>query len=265
LNFFTITWLSMPLVWLYFLKKANLSIYKITIPSFLFCNILVFQYLGFPILYFQADEYRSEFVNNQEILKATFLLSNLAITQLLIGFIFGKKIFGELFWEKKLNKNQVSIKQTLKIILFGIFCIGVLIIYLQKIGLQNTALNFSLENSSVEKIAFLRSEMGNNFPEKYHWYELFMRSGLLLVVIFFFNESLIKPKRICNILWFLTFGGFLALSCLMAAEKAPIAYSILACMVGAVWIRNNGSLSPKILFLSGIMVILVLLANYRFV
>lgn len=254
-----------PIFWLFLLKIAGLSLNKFTIPSFLFYEILVFQYLGYPILYFQADEYRSEFVNDQEILKATFFLSNLAITQLLIGFIFGKKIFGELHWKKKnLNKNQVSIKQTYKIILFGIFCIGVLIIYLQKIGLQNTALNLALENGSVEKIAFLRSEMGNNFPGKYHWYQLFMRSGLLLVVIFFFNQSLIKPKRICNILWFLTFGGFLAFSCLMAAEKAPIAYSILACMVGAVWIRNNGSLSPKILFLSGIMVILVLLACYRF-
>lgn len=262
---FILTWITFPCLWVYLLKKANLSILEITIPTFLFCNILIFQYLGFPILYFEADEYRSEFVNNRQILTATFFYNIFSTTQLLIGFLIGKKVFGDLQWTKsKKPKNQIGKKQNLLIILFGILCVLVLAVYLNKIGLKNTTLSLIGQHYSKEEIAFLRSEMGNNFLGKYYWYELFMRSGLLLVVIFFLNQLIINPKKPCNWLWFFIFGAFLVLSCMMAAEKAPIVFSILACMVGAVWIRYKGSIPPYILFVTGSLVLLTLLFSYQY-
>jgi hypothetical protein len=225
--------------------------------------MLIFQYIGFPILYLQTDEYRAEFVNNHQTLNQTFIYSILATSLLLLGFIIGRKICGKLNWatKNKKIKNQKKRQKNI-IILFGIICIFLLINYISIIGVKNTALSLIFEIRTPSEIAFLRSEMANSFPGNYVWHKIFFRSVLLVVVVFFLNEILLQPRSILNWLCFVSFSSFFAASSFMTAEKGPAVYGVLTCMVGLLWLKNNGCISFKTSLIFGSIILGSLLVSY---
>ena len=86
----------MPVFWALILRVASIRLQDISIPSILFWFILLFGYLGYPILWFGLDPYRSNELVDQSIFVDMFFMSSVAITFLFLGVLFGRIILGPL-------------------------------------------------------------------------------------------------------------------------------------------------------------------------
>ncbi len=66
---FLLLWFVIPFVWCFVLRLGGMRIMTLSLPSFVVAAILVFQYVGLPILYFSLDDYRAEYVTDQGLLQ----------------------------------------------------------------------------------------------------------------------------------------------------------------------------------------------------
>jgi len=248
--FFLFFYFLLFIFWFYLLKYSGVKILNISIPSFLIVSIFVFQYLGYPILFFFLDDYRAEFVQNRNIILKMFFLTSYTITMIILGFIFARKIFGPLHLQNQYNypqKEIVNDKQLSRFILYLLFVLSllVLMIYISKIGFNNIALLsvFDLtENSISSKV--LRANMGNAFDGKYHWYRLFMRDFLSIVSVGFFGFYLFRKKLFYLFIFIISF--FIScFSMTMATEKSPLLWYFISLLLMYVLIRQNGQFKIK--------------------
>ena len=248
--FFLFFYFSFLIFCLYLLKYSGVKILTISIPSFLLILIFAFQYLGYPILFFFLDENRALFVQDRGIILTIFFMTSYTITFIIFGFILAKKTFGKLHLQNQYNYPQQEImndKQLSRFILYFFFVLSllVLMIYISKIGFNNIALFSALnltENSISSKV--LRSNMGNAFGGKYHWYRLFMRDFLTIASVGFFGFYLLKK----NFFYFLIFITSFFISCFsmtMATEKAPLLWYFISLFLMYVLIRQNGQFKIK--------------------
>ena len=264
--FFLSFFIIFLLIWLILLKYSGVKILTISIPSFLIISIFVFQYLGFPILFFFLDDYLAYYVQDRAIIWEMFLWTSFSITLIIIGFIVARRSFGPLHLADQYNAFTNSITpirffQRLMLILLFIISVLVLFIYLSKIGWSNiaflSAINISDQEISIE---VLRSNMGNAFEGKYHWYQLFMRDFLTIVSVAFFGQWLLRKKFFSFILFIISFP-ICAFSMLMAIEKGPILSYLISLFLIYIIIKYQGRFQFKQLviiiffgfFISGLM------------
>ena len=248
--FFLFFYFSFLIFWFYLLKYSSVKILTISIPSFLLISIFVFQYLGYPILFFFLDDYRAQFVQDRSIILTMFFMTSYTITLIILGFILAKKVFGLSHLQNQYNYPQQEIvnDQQLSIFIlyfFFILSLLVLIIYILKIGFNNIALLSVLdltENSSSSKV--LRANMGNAFDGKYHWYRLFMRDFLSIASVGFFGFYLVK-KNFFYLFVFITSFFISCLSMALAIEKAPLLWYFISLFLMYVLIRQNGQFKIK--------------------
>lgn len=255
---FILIWLLLPLFWHILLKAASLSLWRVTIPSFVILSFYIYQYLGLPVLYFQLDEYRYVTgVNDESLVLRVFFYTSLTITLMTFSFVIGRKLFGRLS-----NPAPAAICASRGSEMFGlsllfVLCVAVLYKYLNKVGFQNIALLNLLDVGSGVEAEVARSAMGNSFEGKYHWYYLFMNKLMIFSNIAFFLQMLLRPSRYNKIL----FGvGFLltTFSMVMAIEKQPMVDYVVALCLTYVLLRQGGNISVKgLIFIGGILIILV--------
>ena len=277
---FLLLWLMLPFFWHYLIKLAGLSLFRLSIPSAVIISMYVFQYIGLPALYFQLDAYRAEFVNDKWLLSEVFLYTSLMITLMCIGFIIAKQCFGKLSLKgndnrsnKKNNTSFLKIKfnvfklSRINLGLFFLIIISsiVLIIYLSKIGVNNIAFLISIgvvENDLTASIA--RSNMGNAFDGKYHWYKLFMNDLLVFSTLIIFAQYLIKKSLITNFMLMVTFliASFVMI---MGGEKGPIGQLIISLFFVYFVIRLNGKIPVKKVFYLVFLLLSVLLMSYIYI
>ena len=248
--FFLFSFFSFYFIWYCLLRYAGIKILIISIPSFLLISIFIFQYFGYPILFFFLNDYRAEFVQDRSIVLTMFFITSYTITFIILGFILAKKVFGQLHLQNQYNFPNVEVvndKQLSRFILYLFFVLTlfVLMIYISKIGFNNIALlsAFDLaENNVTSKV--LRSNMGNAFDGKYHWYRLFMRDFLSIASVAFFGFYLLKK----NFFYFFIFITSFFISCFsmtMATEKAPLLWYFISLFLMYVLIKQNGQLKIK--------------------
>ena len=101
--FIILIWMILPIGWHYLLKTAGLSLLQVTIPSFVIVFFYFYQYIGFPILYFQLDPYRAQFVSDKFLMIKVFTYTSITITLMIVGYIVAYRHFGSLFWTTGLN------------------------------------------------------------------------------------------------------------------------------------------------------------------
>ena len=156
-------------IWYIFLKKSGFIYSEINIFNILFYFILIFQYFGFLYIFLLAG-YK---FSNSEAIVAVFFNTSITISYLILGsyvarfFLSKSKIF-KLFKEKF---DTVIISESASII-FLLVLISISAIYFSKylyiVGFDNIAfLKLIGMSENPHSVAFLRSEMGNNFPGKY--------------------------------------------------------------------------------------------------
>jgi oligosaccharide repeat unit polymerase len=248
--FFLLFFTLFLLIWSILLKYSGVKILTISIPSFLIISIFIFQYLGFPILFFFLDDYRAYYVQDRAIIWKMFLWTSFSITLIIIGFIAARRSFGPLHLANQHNafSNSITpIRPLQRVMLLILFIISVLVlfVYLSKVGFHNVALlsAFGITDSKIS-IEAQRSYMGNAFEGNYHWYQLFMRDFLSIVSVAFFGQWLLRKKFFSFILFIISFL-ICTFSMLMAIEKGPIAFYLISLLLIYVILKTHGRLQFK--------------------
>ena len=264
--FFILFFTSFLLVWSILLKYSEVKILTISIPSFLIIVIFIFQYLGFPILFFFLDDSRAYYVQDRAIIWEMFLWSSFTITLIIIGFIAACRSFGPLHLADQYNAFTNSIiplrfLQRLMLLILFIISALVLFVYIYIIGWNNIAL-FSVINISDQEISIeaLRSNMANAFKGKYHWYRLFMRDFLTIASVAFFGQWLLRKNFFSFTIFILSFL-ICTFSMLMAIEKGPVLWYLISLVMIYTIIKHQGRFQFKQLviiiffgfFISGLM------------
>lgn len=246
---FLLFWAGMPMVWHYMLKVAGISLTLFSIPALLILFIYLFQYIGFPILYFQWDDYRAYFVTDKDLVLTAFFYTSVTITLLILGFIASKQNHGILRWN--LNHNEIHLdlykkKQKYNLVFWMLLIMGVsvLLVYLSKVGYGNIAL-FAVFTDTDLSSQQLRSEMGNNFQGKYHWYKFGMRDILIFLSLALFSYFIFRRTKLSAILLTVTLA-ITIFSLVAAAEKSPLVTFVLMIFFCYSLILNEKKiLAPK--------------------
>ncbi|NKB31988.1 MAG: oligosaccharide repeat unit polymerase [Pseudomonadales bacterium] len=247
---FAAIWVLLPIFWHLLLRVADISLLRVTIPSFLLIGIYVFQYIGFPILFFGLDDYRASFVQDKSVMWMVFFYSSITITLLIVGFITAKRCFGPICdWHKfsphsHTSENFLDLQRLIVLLLFIVSSL-VLFRYVEIIGLGNIALLSVLEFVNSEFTSEqLRSEMGNAFSGNYHWYKLFMRDLMVVTLYSSFAMYLLKP-RFGNLLLFAMIFVVTSFSMLAAIEKGPFMGQLIGLFLIYVFLRKSGYIRVK--------------------
>lgn len=218
----------------------------------------MFSILGTFVLFFQLDAYRyNTGVQDPALVLLVLFYSAINIVFFLLGVIFIRKVVG--FDVVRFSSSEIRRLSWLqgKVILFiFMFCIVVLLNYLRQ--LDKIAIVVTLtEGANVAKQA--RSDMGNSFSGKYHWYKLVMHDLGNLVTFTSFAIWLIS-KRARDALLFLSAFCYSSFVAIMATEKAPVAWLLTGLLMVYFVVRSNGfipfkKLIPFIFFIVGLLVI----------
>lgn len=235
---FLFLWLFFPFCWYYLLKFAGLSFKRLNIMTFVIIAIILYQYIGLPILYFKLDPLRIDNVSDSNLVFKVFILTSLTLTLMILGFIIGRDIFGKKNFIQNTHLkyfNNISISP---LVILTSFCVLVLLLYIFKLGIQNIALFAALNFITDNNLGVLRSNMGNSFDGKYHWYYLFMNQLLKFCVFVFFSLYLSNPIKKNKYYFFISIL-FLIVSLTLATEKGPLINLIIAIFLIFVILKNN--------------------------
>ena len=265
---FVANFVSLPLLWLFMLRSASVELFRISIPSVLMISIFLFQYIGFPILFFEANEYRAQTINDQATIWLAFACSSVTITLLILGFLIARYTLGRLhggpIYTAAGNRPIVGGSlETLFVYVIALTATLVLLKYVQIVGFSNLAIVSALDFASTDSTsATLRSDMGSAFSGKYHWYRFFMRDLLLISCFALFAKYLIKPR-----LYSLVPLGLLflvaAFSVLMASEKSPILWFIIGLVMVFFIVRNDGLVPMRAIFC--LFCVVLILVGYMYI
>jgi hypothetical protein len=244
---FIALWCIFPIFWWILLHKAGLSLFRISIPSFLIILILLQQYLGLPALYFELDSYRASLVGSPTNTLTIFAYSSLVTTILLFGFILGRKTMGAFDSSRSFNSyyqqaSGATRRELIWIVFLLVVGMLVLIRYIQVLGIEDVALFAALdENTEQLQVHLLRSAMGNDFQGSYHWYHLFMRDLLTLSSMSLYANYLVQSGRVNLFLFGISFIA-VSLSTLIATEKGPFLWFLVSLFMVHVLVLYNGVL-----------------------
>jgi hypothetical protein len=260
--FFLLFFILFLLIWSILLKYSGVKILTISIPSFLIISIFIFQYLGFPTLFFFLNENRASIVQDRAIIWKMFLWTSFSITLIIIGFIAARRSFGPLHLANQYNPFSNSITpisplQRVMLLILFIISVLVLFVYLSKVGFNNIALlsAFGITDSQISTHA-QRSSMGNAFEGKYHWYQLFMHHFLSIASVAFFGRWLMRKNFFSFILFIISFL-ICTFSMLMATEKASMIWYLISLFLIYVIIKLQGQFQFKQLVTYSFFVIFI--------
>jgi len=258
---FLLFWCLTPIFWYFLIRLAGLSLMKINIMTFVFLGIVFYQYLGLPLLYFRLDSFRSFDVTDTNLVFNVFFYTSLTITLMLVGFVVGRKVFGKCNYIdlKSLSLNFESI--IFPLFISTLISIIVLFIYLNQVGFENVALFAAINLAQESSLTLLRSNMGNSFSGKYHWYYLFMNQILKFCVLTYFAIFLLKRTRLYFFLFFVSFI-FLILSVTMATEKGPIAYLLISLLLVFLIIKKDSFIPMKTILPTVLIMTIILVVFY---
>lgn len=241
---FLVVWILFPFLCFSILRLSKIGLWNLTLPSFVVVSILIFQYIGFPILYFELDDYRAELVTDKFLILQAWLITSITTLLICIGSFFGFLILGRIsFFKVKKNNCEEYPKYISKRVLFVAFlCIFVLCKYVLNVGFNNLALLVSLNSTSFDA-AHARSLMGNDFGGSYHWYNVFMRDVLMFTSLFFFASKWMNVKEKYSFyIPFLLFA-IVTFSLTMATEKGLFADYLIVLMLLYILVNNKGTVS----------------------
>ncbi len=261
---FILMWLFAPVIWVLVTKVLQDNILRVSILSTLLFFILLFQYIGLPILYFGFDEYRLSEVYDEALILKISIFTISSTTLLLLGALASRMIFGRL---QKINYSESGLDSSISLILMCVIlffvCLIVLTIFIQEIGIANVAgiAALGLVDSS-ESITMLRSSMTNNFEGDYSFYELFFEE-LMLFSLFLIFSIRSKNKNFLLILFKLIVLIITAISLTLSAQKAPIMEIFFGLMFIYFFRKYSGNISITTIILFGPFALLFLVLIYQ--
>ncbi|MFL1455731.1 O-antigen polymerase [Marinobacter sp. GN3S48] len=247
-----------PIVAFMQLRVAGEYIYQVSLVNVTVVSLFMFSFIGTLPLFYFLDDYRyNSGIQDQLLILKVLLYSGINIVVFLCGVIFVRKVLG--FRPVNFNYHEITPLNTLqKTLLVAIFfiCGFVLFAYLQKI--DKVAIIVAL-TESVSSAKEYRSDMGNSFEGKYHWYKLVMRDiGSLLTFVAF--VIWLNRKTFITFITFVVTFSYSAFVAVMATQKSPLAWLLIGLFMTYFLVRNNGliplkKLIPFVAFIVGLLMI----------
>jgi len=242
-------WVMLPLVWYYLMRVAGLSLFKVTIPSFVIVSFYVYQYIGFPILYFQLDPYRAQYVIDKTLMIQVFAYTSLIVTLMISGYIAANRHFGKLQWggctsNIHFTNNMCGriipggVRQNIGLLVIVSISATVLYSYLSIVGFSKIALLVVMGSGDDINSASARSMMGNSFDGRYQWYKLFMNDLLRFAIFALFAQYLVKKNFSTRLIFILVFV-LTAFVMVMAIEKGPMANLLIGLVLVSIFVKNG--------------------------
>lgn len=248
----------LPIIMFILLKIADERINQVSIVNVTTVALYFFSVVGTFVLFFRLDEYRFNVgVQNQNLIAEVLLYSSINLICFIFGVIFVRRLVGlRIVNLRSTEAEHLSRLQGLALAFLFIFCMLVLFNYLRQ--LDNVAIVVAI-TEGVNAAKQARSDMGNAFPGKYHWYKLVMHEvGTLLTFIFLANW--LQRKTLKALFAFVIGFSYSAFVAIMATEKAPIAWLLIGLFMVYFLVRRDGLVpfGRMIFFLSILLGVLVL-------
>lgn len=245
---FIACFIAIPFFWRSLLRLSGVRLLTVSVPGFLVAVAIISQYIGYPILFFNLDDFRALQIDDRYTLWKMFLCSSYTITMTLFGFVAARKILGPLHGPNKWNSfsspfQRAAPVETLFVVTIFIISLAVLIAYIRTVGIHNLALLQAVGVIETDlTTAALRSSMGNSLPGAYHWFRLFMRDFLSIASLAFLAAWIIHRRRSAFVMFLLSFL-VATFSMIMATEKAPLIWYLVSISLVCIIILRNGRLS----------------------
>lgn len=259
---FVLIFFSFPLLIVLYMHKFGMGIFKISIPTILILSMFAYAYVGLMPLYFGWDQYYYAIgVQDRELVFQALLMSMWSIVGLLVGFTYARYAL-----KMKTIINIESIRplrkmETLMLAGLVLLCYLVLLMYLSKV--PKIALFVALNEGASTASKLARSEMGNNFSGKFHWYYLFF-SDLFTVVTWSLFSAYLITKRKFTLLLFLTAFFGASFAAVMATEKAPFAQILIGLLLAYALTKLKGKVPVKATIIFSSMIFSALVVFYIF-
>lgn len=258
--------LTIP-IWLKILQLSGRSLMQPSAISILFSFILLFQYLGLPLLYFDIVSDiggLKSIAPNKLTVFYLYLMNTFVTSFLLIGYLFGDRLITNPIKAKINEKRNFERKpgDIFNSLLLVLICSLVLVVFINSIGFYNVAL-IGLFNAAEQLGAVsLRSNM-TDITSGSHWYKLFTRDIFAIATVSFFiisfHSKSIFLKLVsffCLILCFFSF--------LLSTEKGPIISLILMLAIGVVLSSQSNKFNKKSLIIMFLILLSLLSLMYIF-
>lgn len=237
---FILSYLMFPLIIHLSMKANGLSMFKLTIPSFVILWMFVSAYVGTIALYFGWDSYRyASGVTDKIIMLNVYGFTTWTIFSLVMGYIFTKNIIGfGVIKSASYKLRSLNKKEKLWLLFLLLFCFAILALYVSKVPRVALIVAF-VDGYREAKLA--RSLMGNDFAGKYHRYHLVIHHMLNLTTYVYYANWLYLKKSGAFIIFFIAFLGA-SFAALMATEKGPFAWLLIGLFLTHVLVRRDGKL-----------------------
>ncbi|MBL4900939.1 MAG: oligosaccharide repeat unit polymerase [Colwellia sp.] len=239
---FVAIYVLFPIALWFAMKLSGNPLTNLSVPNFVVIALLILAYSGYFTLYFGLDEYRVQIgVRDKYTLLKSALFTVYSIMTFVLGiFLCAKAVGTKSFSPSNLNNIQlINRGETLWLFFLLVVVAAVLAIYVSKI--PKLALLVAITDS-VSEAKVVRSDMGNNFSGKYHWYSLFMHTISSFVSFSLLSAWLISKRKLLGALSFISFCVS-SFSMIMATQKGPFVWFILGMFFTFVLTKQNGRLS----------------------
>ena len=236
------------LFWYFILKKIlKYNLFEIRFITFILSLIIIFNYLGYPFLYYQLDKFRALDVD-LNIINKLFYVNSLSINLIILTYIFltifKKNILYPSFYNSSDNYKQLNHIQFMVILFFIFTCFYVFLLYLTKLGTDNIAFLNALRGFDALTVAQNRSSMGNSFIGKVHRYQLFFYDILPFLFFILFANYLIKPTKFGFLMIVLIFLPIIFIL-LVSANKAKVPWFFIGCFITYSITKNESKINLK--------------------
>lgn len=257
---FLILSFSVPIFAIIQLRIAGERLNQVSIVNITAVALFMFSFLGTFVLFFQLDAYRYNIgVQDPSLVLEVVFYSSINIILFLFGVIFFRKVVGfDIVPFRSLEIKNLSWLQGKILFFIFAFCVIVLINYLRQ--LDQIALIVALtDGASAAKQA--RSDMGNSFPGKYHWYKLVMHDLGNLLTFTLFALWLISKRKKEFVFFIITFS-YSVFVAIMATEKGPVVWLLIGLFLVYFLVKKNGLVPFKKLIPFALGIIGLLMISY---
>lgn len=242
------------------LRIAGERINQVSIVNVTAVALIMFSLLGTFPLFYQLDEYRYNIgVRDPAVVLEVLFYSTVNIVFFLLGVIFIRKVVG--LEDNKFSSSDIkplSGFQYKSLYVVFIFCVLVLFKYLSQV--DKIALFVALTDVD-SSIKLARSDMGNSFSGKYHWYKLVMHDFGSLLTYCSFALWLMR-KTLKSLLFFIITFIYSVFVDIMATEKAPLAWLLVGLFMVYFLVRRDGFVPFRKLISFSLLLVVTLMFSY---
>ena len=259
---FWFLFITTPIIAFYLLRTIGEKINQVSIINITVIALFVFSVLGtLPLFYFWDDYRVATGVNDQALVLKVLFYSCINILFFILGVVFVRKVV-RLRPVPFVSSELIDLTkiQLLFLLLFFLLSVAFFCIYLSKI---NHIALFVVLTDGIKAAAIARSDMGNNFHGKYHWYRLGMYE-LASLITFTTYIIWLKNKRLKNLFSFLIVFSYSAFIAILATEKAPLIWIIIGLFMAYFLTKKNGMISTYTSFYFILFIVIFLVCIYMF-